>query len=51
MHRRRAPQKMGDGDEMDFTMGMGPVPVRRVARFEDVSPAGFQDRLVLVARS
>ena len=32
-------QQMGDGDEMDFTMSMGLVPVRRVARIEDVSPA------------
>jgi ligand-binding SRPBCC domain-containing protein len=31
---------------MDFTMWAGPVPVRWVARIEDVSPEGFTDRQV-----
>jgi ligand-binding SRPBCC domain-containing protein len=35
---------MGNGDEMDFTMWLGPLPVRWVARVEAVSPSGFLDR-------
>jgi len=46
MHLHHAPQRMGDGDEMAFTMWLGPLPVRWVARVEDVSPAGFLDRQV-----
>jgi ligand-binding SRPBCC domain-containing protein len=41
-----APEQMGDGDEMDFTMWTGPLPVRWTARVEDVSPTGFLDRQV-----
>jgi ligand-binding SRPBCC domain-containing protein len=41
-----APRQMADGDEMDFTMWMGPLPVRWVARVEDVSSTGFLDRQV-----
>ena len=37
---------MSNSDEMDFTMWMGPLPVRWEARVEDVSPAGFLDRQV-----
>ncbi len=37
---------MGDSDEMDFTMWVGPLPVHWVARVEDVSPTGFLDRQV-----
>jgi ligand-binding SRPBCC domain-containing protein len=44
MQLHHAPQKVRDGDEMDFTMWMGPLPVRWVARVEDVSPTGFLDR-------
>jgi ligand-binding SRPBCC domain-containing protein len=29
---------------MDFTMWLGPLPVRWLARIEDVSPTGFTDR-------
>lgn len=46
MQLHQAPQRIGDGDEMDFTMWMGPLPVRWVARVEDVSPTGFLDRQV-----
>ena len=41
-----APERMGDGDEMDFTMWMGPLPIRWEARVEDVSPTGFVDQQV-----
>jgi ligand-binding SRPBCC domain-containing protein len=46
MQLHHAPEQMGDGDEMEFTMWLGPLPVRWVARVEDVSPAGFLDRQV-----
>lgn len=46
MQLHHAPPQMGDGDEMDFTMWLGPLPVRWVARVEDVSPAGFLDRQI-----
>jgi ligand-binding SRPBCC domain-containing protein len=42
----RAPARLVDGDEMDFTLWLGPMPVRWLARIEDVSPAGFTDRQV-----
>ncbi len=40
----RAPARLGEGDEMEFTMWAGPLPLRWVARIEDVSPEGFTDR-------
>ena len=40
----RAPARLDDGDEMDFTMWLGPLPIRWLARIEDVSPTGFSDR-------
>jgi ligand-binding SRPBCC domain-containing protein len=40
----RAPVRLDDGDEMDFTMWLGPLPMRWLARIEDVSPSGFSDR-------
>jgi ligand-binding SRPBCC domain-containing protein len=46
MQLHHAPQRMGEGDEMGFTMWMGPLPVRWEARVEDVSPTGFLDRQV-----
>jgi ligand-binding SRPBCC domain-containing protein len=46
MQLHHAPQRLGDGDEMGFTMWMGPLPVRWMARVEDVSPEGFLDRQV-----
>jgi ligand-binding SRPBCC domain-containing protein len=46
MQLYRAPERMGEGDEMEFTMWMGPLPVRWAARVEDVSPTGFLDRQV-----
>ena len=41
-----APDRLGPGDEMDFTMWMGPLPVRWVARVESVSSDGFVDHQV-----
>ncbi len=40
----RASATLHDGDEMAFTMWLGPLPVRWVARIEAVSPHGFTDR-------
>ena len=42
----RAPERMASGDEMDFTLWAGPMPLRWVARIEDASPNGFTDRQV-----
>jgi ligand-binding SRPBCC domain-containing protein len=39
-----APPILANGDEMDFTMWLGPLPVRWLARIETVSPTGFSDR-------
>ena len=44
MRLHHAPEQMGEGDEMVFTMWVGPLPVRWQARVEDVSPTGFLDR-------
>lgn len=41
-----APDKLDEGDEMDFTMWIGSLPVRWVARISDVSAAGFSDHQV-----
>ena len=42
----RAPETLGSGDEMDFTLWAGPVPLRWVARIADASPEGFTDQQV-----
>jgi ligand-binding SRPBCC domain-containing protein len=39
----RAPREIGEGAEMDFTGGW-PLPVRWLARFEQVSDRSFIDR-------
>ncbi len=41
-----APQTLGSGDEMAFTLWAGPLPLRWVARIEDASQVGFTDRQV-----
>ncbi|GAB4541257.1 MAG: hypothetical protein Kow0063_31970 [Anaerolineae bacterium] len=41
---QRAPTRLAEGDEMEFTMWLGPLPVRWLARIEDVGPTGFTDR-------
>jgi ligand-binding SRPBCC domain-containing protein len=38
-----APESLKDGDEMDFTLWMGPLPIHWLARIEEVSPQGFVD--------
>jgi len=40
----QAPPRLTEGDIMDFTMWLGPLPVHWVARIEQVSPSGFTDR-------
>lgn len=39
-----APKTLREGDRMDFTLGLGPVPVRWVAQIEQVTSHGFVDR-------
>ena len=46
MRLHAAPPQVGEGDETDFTLWMGPLPVRWIARIEDVGPDGFVDRQV-----
>jgi ligand-binding SRPBCC domain-containing protein len=46
VHVHRAPERLGCGDEMDFTLWAGPLPLRWVARIENSSPDGFTDRQV-----
>lgn len=41
---QRAPAVLGNGDEMAFTMWLGPLPVHWLARIEAVSDTGFTDR-------
>lgn len=38
-----APLQLSDGDEMAFTLWLGPLPVRWHARLENVSESGFDD--------
>jgi ligand-binding SRPBCC domain-containing protein len=40
----RAPESLADGDVVDFTLWLGPLPVRWLAQIENVSPEGFTDR-------
>jgi hypothetical protein len=37
---------VADGQAMDFTMWLGPLPLRWQASFEDVTATGFVDRMV-----
>lgn len=39
-----APEQLSEGDEMRFTLWMGPLPLRWHARIENVTPNGFVDR-------
>jgi ligand-binding SRPBCC domain-containing protein len=41
-----APEILAEGDEMDFTMWLGPLPLRWLARVEATSEAGFTDRQI-----
>ena len=40
----RAPVRIADGAGMDFTLWLGPLPLRWQAKFDQVSPTGFRDR-------
>ena len=40
----QVPSQLDEGDEMDFTLWLGPFPIRWVARIENVSSTGFVDR-------
>jgi ligand-binding SRPBCC domain-containing protein len=42
----QAPVRLSEGDEMEFTIWLGPLPVRWQARIEEVSPTGFVDRQI-----
>ena len=42
----QAPEHLAEGDEMDFTLWMGPLPIHWVARFEDVTSTSFVDRQI-----
>ncbi len=39
-----APAELADGDEMDFTLRLGPLPIRWAAQIKNVNPTGFTDR-------
>ena len=39
-----APPRVAEGDQTDFTLWIGPLPVRWIARIEQVSDEGFVDR-------
>ncbi|MFP3855277.1 MAG: SRPBCC family protein [Anaerolineales bacterium] len=39
----RAPENPGQGDEMEFTLWLGPLPVRWLAEFTQVDQDGFTD--------
>jgi len=39
-----APAVLAEGDEMSFTLWLGPLPIHWLARIENVSPSGFTDR-------
>lgn len=40
----QAPERLQEGDEMDFSLWLGPLPIRWVARIENVGYNGFTDR-------
>jgi ligand-binding SRPBCC domain-containing protein len=41
---QRAPERLQEGDEMEFTLWLGPLPVNWLARVEEFSATGFADR-------
>lgn len=43
VHVHRAPAEVNSGESMEFTLWMGPLPVRWVAQFEDVRADSFVD--------
>ena len=38
-----APEELADGNKMAFTIWLGPLPIRWIARVENFSPTGFDD--------
>lgn len=44
MQIHQAQLVLKEGDVMDFTLWLGPLPMRWVARIEDVNPTRFADR-------
>lgn len=42
-----APEVLGEGDEMDFSLGVGPIRIRWVVRIEHDTANGFTDRQLL----
>lgn len=42
----KAPIELDEGAEMDFTLWLGPLPIRWQARIEDADDHGFRDRQV-----
>jgi ligand-binding SRPBCC domain-containing protein len=42
----RAPERLADGDVMEFTLWVGPLPLRWTACIEQVTAQGFVDRQV-----
>ena len=41
---QHAPAVLNEGDEMDFTLWLGPLPLHWLVRIEAVSTTGFSDR-------
>lgn len=39
-----SPATLREGDEMEFTLWLGPIPLRWRARIENVTPTSFDDR-------
>ena len=39
----RAPARIADGEQMDFTLRAGPLPLRWLAEFDQVGEHGFRD--------
>lgn len=42
----RAPAVLAEGDEMELTLGLGPLGLRWLARIESVTDSGFSDRQI-----
>jgi ligand-binding SRPBCC domain-containing protein len=42
----RAPAQLAEGAQMDFTLWLGPLPIRWLAQIEQVTPVSFVDRQV-----
>jgi ligand-binding SRPBCC domain-containing protein len=42
----RAPLILQEGDQMEFTLWLGPLPIHWLACIEEVTPSGFIDRQV-----